>query len=121
MVSCARTQATLRTFLSWANPASTLSVIAVGLTLATDAQPLRLVALLLVAPAAFFVLYAAVTHYRRVQQLEARSPGALVDWRGPLCLLLVYTAAVLGNLVRTLMRHFDATPDTFDFGLVPPS
>ena len=110
-----------RTFLSWANSASTLSVIAVGLTLATDAQPLRLVALLLVAPAAFFVLYAAVTHYRRVQQLEARSPGALVDWRGPLCLLLVYTAAVLGNLVRTLMRHFDATSDTFDFGLVPPS
>jgi uncharacterized membrane protein YidH (DUF202 family) len=110
-----------RTFLSWANSASTLSVVAVGLTLASDAQPLRLVALLLVAPAAFFVLYAAITHYRRVQQPEARAPGALVDWRGPLCLLLVYSGAVLGNLARTLMRHFSATNDAFDFSLVPPS
>uniref|UniRef100_A0A7S0J4U5 DUF202 domain-containing protein n=1 Tax=Calcidiscus leptoporus TaxID=127549 RepID=A0A7S0J4U5_9EUKA len=104
-----------RTFLSWMQAASLLVVTSSAITTSADSPPLRLVGLLLAAPAVLLVLHATVYYYVRRYQLETRSVSSYYNKGGPFALCLLMTAAIVLNVGLRLWRAVSGPPDTFDF------
>mmetsp|Transcript_11220 Transcript_11220/g.22738 ORF Transcript_11220/g.22738 Transcript_11220/m.22738 type:complete len:131 (+) Transcript_11220:131-523(+) len=97
-----------RTFLSWMNISAILTTFAGGLTVVGDGSVTQTASvLILTACALIFMLYAMRMHYYRAQNLRRRSVSGFEDRFGTSLLFVVMTAAVLANLVVTLVHSFN--------------
>ena len=104
-----------RTFLSWMQAASTLVVVSSAIVTAADYPYMRLVGIMLAAPAMLFVLQATLLYYMRRHQLERRSVGTYTNRFGPYAMCVLTTVVVVMNITVNLYRSAAVITDRFDF------
>ena len=97
-----------RTFLSWINISAILTTFAGGLTVIGEGSVTQTASvLILTSSALIFMLYATHMHYHRARNLRKRCVSGFEDRFGTSLIFVVMTAAVLANLVVTLVHSFN--------------
>mmetsp|Transcript_40666 Transcript_40666/g.92216 ORF Transcript_40666/g.92216 Transcript_40666/m.92216 type:complete len:138 (-) Transcript_40666:236-649(-) len=86
-----------RTFMAWMHMVVTLTTIALALI---ASEQTRGTGLLLLVPAAVFLLWATISFYRRSYALSQKTMPALEDATGPALVLIVMTLVICINVLN---------------------